>query len=343
VLRSTRWGIDVLQLVNESPFKATIAVFPDRTGIDTLYVIVKATVTLQPHLALAPEQLPLVAADEYYGDPASSSLKAVSDLHIGKPGTDVLITGHARAPRPTTEMNVLVTVAERQKALRVVGDRVWRRDGTPSDPEPFTEMPLVWERAYGGVHRGTDKVLAEEHNPVGCGFLGERELAELEGSAAPNLLDPAAPQDKLGDAGLPACFAPCAPAWLPRREFAGTYDAAWQRSRAPYLPEDFDPRFLQCATGSLRFERFLQGTEPVHLAGMTLSGPIEFAVPTVRPQIDVVVAGSPAAPRAELETLWIEPDDNRATLTWRANLPVDRSVLKVEKVTIRLPPRGAPS
>ena len=66
-------------------------------------------------------------------------------------------------------------------------------------------------------------------------------------------------------------------------------------------------------------------------------------MPTVRPQIEVVVAGSPASPRAELETLWIEPDDNRATLTWRANLPADRKVLKVEKVTIRLPSRGAPS
>jgi hypothetical protein len=333
----------MLQLVNDTPFKATMAVFPDRAGIDTLYVIVKATVNLWPHLALAPEQLPLVMADEYYGDPACSSLKAVSDLHIGKPGTDVLVTGHARAPRPTTEMTVMVSVAERHRTLRVVGDRVWRGDGTAYEPEPFTEMPLVWERAYGGVHQGSDKVLAEERNPVGCGFPGEREPAELEGTPAPNLLDPAAPPEKLGDAAVPVCFAPCAPAWLPRREFAGTYDAAWQRTRAPYLPEDFDPRFLQCAADSFRFERFLQGTEPVQVSGMTLEGPIEFAVPTVRPQIEVVVAGSPASPRAELETLWIEPDDNRATLTWRANLPADRKVLKVEKVTIRLPSRGAPS
>jgi hypothetical protein len=220
---------------------------------------------------------------------------------------------------------------------------VWRGDGTPSDPEPFTEMPLVWERAYGGVHAGAGEVQAEEQNPVGCGFLGEREPEELEGTPAPNLLDPATPLEKLGDAALPACFAPSSPAWLPRREFAGTYDEAWQRSRAPYLPEDFDARFLQCAGESLRFERFLQGTEPVHVSGMTLEGPIDFAVPTVRPQIEVVVAGSPATPRAELETLWIEPDDNRATLTWRASLPVDRKVLKVEKVRIRLPSRGAPS
>jgi hypothetical protein len=154
-------------------------------------------------------------------------------------------------------------------------------------------------------------------------------------------LDPAAPHEKLGDEVMPACFAPTAPAWLPRREFAGTYDAAWQRGRAPYLPDDFDPRFLQCATTEFSFDRFLQGTEPVQISGMSLAGPIEFAVPTVRPQIKVVVAGSPLNARAELETLWIEPDENRASLTWRAHLPVDRKVLKVEKATISLPSRGA--
>jgi hypothetical protein len=334
----------VLQLHNETPFKATMAVLPDRAGIDTLYVIVKATVTLQPRLVLAPEQLPPVMADEYYGDPANTSLKAVSDLHIGKPGTDVLITGRAKAPRPATEMEVRVSVAERQVSLRVLGDRVWRGDGTASEPEPFTEMPLVWERAYGGVHHTGERILAaEERNPVGRGFLGDREPKELEGSPAPNLLDPAAPLEKLGDQAAPACFAPSAPAWLPRRQFAGTYDEAWQRSRAPYLPDDFDPRFLQCASGEMRFERFLQGSEPVRITGMTLEGPIEFSVPTVRPQIEVVVAGSPASPRAELETLWIEPDENRASLIWRAHLGVDRKALKVEKVTISLPQRGSPS
>jgi len=333
----------VLQLLNETPFQATLAVFPDRAGIDTLYVIVKATVTIQPRIALAPEQLPITLADEYHGDPACSSLKAVSDMHIGKPGTDVLITGHARAPRPITEMLVEVSVAERQTTLRVVGDRVWRRDGRPSEPEPFTEMPLVWERAYGGVHATSDQILAEERNPVGRGFLGNRKPPELENSPAPNLLDPAAPQEKLGDAARPACFAPSVAAWLPRRAFAGTYDEAWQRSRAPYLPDDFDPRFLQCASDPLRFDHFLQGSEPVRVSGMTLSEPIEFAVPTVRPQIEVILNGIPVDSHAELETLWIEPDDNRATVTWRSNVPADRKLLSVEKVRVSLPPRGAPS
>ena len=46
----------MLQLQNTTPFKATIAVLPDRSGIDTLFVIVKATATLRPTLSLADEQ-----------------------------------------------------------------------------------------------------------------------------------------------------------------------------------------------------------------------------------------------------------------------------------------------
>ena len=56
----------MLQLDNQTPFKATIALLPDRFGIDTLFVIVKATVTLRPTLALAEVQVPLTMADARY-------------------------------------------------------------------------------------------------------------------------------------------------------------------------------------------------------------------------------------------------------------------------------------
>ena len=43
----------VLQLENQTPFKVAMAVLPDRLGVDTLYVIVKATVDLRPKLSLS--------------------------------------------------------------------------------------------------------------------------------------------------------------------------------------------------------------------------------------------------------------------------------------------------
>jgi hypothetical protein len=325
----------VLQLDNQTPFKSTIALLPDRFGIDTLYVIVKATVTLRPSLALAEVQVPLTMADEYYGEPTETSLRAVSDMHIGKSGTDVLLVGSAWAPnkRPIARMQVGMKVAERQKLILVTGDRVWQ-DGVPSSPQPFESIPLVWERAFGGVHRQGEKVLAEERNPVGCGFSGGRSGGDMQGLRVPNLEDPAAPLQQIGQASPPACLAPIAPSWLPRRAFAGTYDDRWQRTRAPYLPDDFDPRFFQCAAPEFAFDRYLQAGEHVQIVGALPDGPIAFTVPESHLSIAVTIEGTMHRPPANLETLSIEPDENRACFIWRAAVPCDRRALKVQTIVV---------
>lgn len=326
----------MLQIDNHTPFYAVLSVLPNRDAIDTLYVILKATLVLRPKLALAPAQLPVTLADEYYGDPTESSLKAISDFHIGKPGTDVLLIGRAWAPpgHAVREAFVHVMVGERQKSIRVLGDRVWQSDGSPSVPEPFEAMPLVWERAFGGVHVLEDRMLAEERNPIGVGFAGKRSAEELTGHPVPNLEKPGEPLERQGQSLTPACFAPTAPHWLPRRAFAGTYDEDWQRKRAPYLPADFDPRFLQCAAPELTFDRYLLGGEPVEVTGASPEGPIAFPIPAANLRVEVKVAGSVEHPPVNLETILLEPDENRVALTWRAALPCDRKVLRVEKVTV---------
>ena len=171
---------------------------------------------------------------------------------------------------------------------------------------------------------------------MGCGFAGKRNASAVEGQAVPNLEDPLALLSSFGDISTPACFAPVAPSWLPRRNFSGTYDAQWQRNRAPYLPDDFDARFFQCACPELTFDRYLQGGEPVQVLGCTPDGPIQFNMPPIRIYVAAHVDGSIEYPPANLETLIIEPDQNRASFTWRAALPCDRNVLKVEKIVLTL-------
>jgi hypothetical protein len=156
----------------------------------------------------------------------------------------------------------------------------------------------------------------------------------------PNLEDPTTPLQHVGELCNPACFAPTAPHWLPRRAFAGTYDQQWQRTRAPYLPSDFDPRFLSCAAAELTFDRYLQGGEPVEVRGATPDGPIAFALPAAHLEVQVKMEGGLERPPANLETILLEPDENRLCLTWRAALPCDRKVLKIENVTIARRPTG---
>jgi Uncharacterized protein conserved in bacteria (DUF2169) len=83
----------MLQVNNHTPFKTAMAAFPNGHAVDTLYVVVKATFTLFPRLALAEVQAPLALMDEYFGDPGASSIKYASELHIGNGGTDVILFG----------------------------------------------------------------------------------------------------------------------------------------------------------------------------------------------------------------------------------------------------------
>ena len=64
----------MLQLHNDTPFRVALAAFPDRDGVDALFVVVKATFEIGTRLAVAAEQREIVASDRHRGDAANSSL-----------------------------------------------------------------------------------------------------------------------------------------------------------------------------------------------------------------------------------------------------------------------------
>jgi hypothetical protein len=330
----------MLQIKNTSGFAAAMCVFPDEQGVDTLYVVVKGTFRLAPRLERADEQVPVTAADEYHGDPAETSLKAATEMHTGKPATDVILSGSAWAPGGRLADNVVVgmSVAGRKKGVQVFGDRRWSGVLTkPSRPEPFTSIPLRWERSYGGIHKLPDKpgrLLAEERNPAGVGFRGKRATSEAAGQPVPNIEDPTHLIGSYGDAPAPVGFGFIAPSWLPRRALGGTYDAAWEKKRAPYLPADFQPQFLNAAPPDQIFAPYLAGGEPVVIAGASREGQLRFALPTITPAVAIKVAGRHETPPLHLETVLIEPDDNRLCLSWRARLPCDKQALKIQEIAI---------
>jgi hypothetical protein len=326
----------MLQLKNETPLKAALAKFPNAAGVDTIYVVATATFRISPTLQLAEQQLEPVLSDEYYGEPAASSLRCAGELHPGKPSTDVILVGHARAPggKPVTALKVALSVAQREKMLHVVGDRHWL-GWEPSKPAPFVEMPLVYERAFGGKLRTSDDVtLTEERNPVGVGLaLGHARAAV--GDPLPNLEDPSQLLAE-GTCPTPVGFGCIAPAWLPRRAFAGTYDERWQRSRAPYLPEDFQARFLNCASEGLIFDRYLKGGEPIQLMGMSERGPLHTALPACVLEAVFAVRGQSHPAPMQLQTVLIEPDEDRLRLTYHSQFVCDKLTLEVEQIKLRL-------
>ena len=328
----------MLQLKNNTPFITGFALFPNLDGIDTLYLMVKATFVIGNQWTLADKQLPIQEADEYNGEPADSSLKSTSDFHIGKVATDILIYGLACSPKqqPVTQMNIGMEVGSLRKTLRVFGDRVWK-DGQISSANPFVNMPVIYERAFGGQDVIDNRIrAAEQRNPVGKSFVGRKSESEFNNQPLPNIEYPNQLMTSLGDIPAPAGFGPIAPNWQPRVSMAGTYDQNWQTNRAPYLPNDFNQRFLNVAPSDQIYPGFLQGGEPVKIVGMHPEGDFQFNLPAVKLVNSVSIKGKDLSSPFNMETLALYPNQKQLTMTWRASIPCDKKSLKIDQITIGL-------
>jgi hypothetical protein len=132
-----------------------------------------------------------------------------SDMVPGHAGCALVATGVLRREEPVTSARVTVKAGAFLAELDVVGDRVWQARGeelVASEPEPFTEMPLAWTRAFGGAsdYEGTEAPYVL--NAKGRGFYLKRE--EAAGKPLPNLEWPDQRISKWDDRPLPGCFGP---------------------------------------------------------------------------------------------------------------------------------------
>lgn len=137
-------------------------------------------------------------------------LRPDTDFWARKPATDFIVRGSAfpAGGGAVQQMRVSARVGRYEKRIQVFGDRSveWTDRGTIrfGDPEPFEEMPLTWENAYGGIDwrvpvENVNEVavaaeLATDHpgmyprNPFGKGYLVES--GEVEDFVLPNQEDP---------------------------------------------------------------------------------------------------------------------------------------------------------
>ena len=143
----------------------------------------------------------LNAGDVYWDHPMNSSVRYESDFFPFKVATDVVLNGTAYAPggSPTSSCIVSLQVEDRRKSIVVIGNRVALYSGGAApdvtDPEPFTEMDLRYELAYGGtdVYSNLKVPYFYPRNPLGRGFVVANTSKSLDNLTLPKLEDPRAP------------------------------------------------------------------------------------------------------------------------------------------------------
>jgi hypothetical protein len=266
-------------------------------------------------------------SDELWDEekPEGSSLKYASDLCLRKPATDVVVKAEAMSPgkQPQRELDVLVRVGGVERALRVFGARVWYKGLTGlafTPPEPFEAMPLKWELSFGGRDTSTGTLLEEPRNPVGAGFVAD--TSALVHQPLPNVEDPRALIKNEKSRPKPAGVAPIMHHWAPRKDYAGTHDDYWLRERLPLSPLDFDARHNQIAPSELIYPGYLRGGEQVDLYNLCEAGALRFTLPKLSFFVGAQVESGLVSQPVVLDTLILEPNEQRFEMVWRSSVPV---------------------
>ncbi|CAM2011299.1 DUF2169 family type VI secretion system accessory protein [Acanthopleuribacter pedis] len=315
---------------NPTPFSLDYFVTGDARGGQHLTAVLSATFLLPaagayPHGPLQPAaRQKSVSRGERFTAGPESSLLADQQAVLFRPGCDIALYGKARTPGavPLTEMETHLKVGSVEKRVRVYGDRVWKRrlvGLTPSAPEAFAEMPLVYERAYGGrsrYPRGQSGGL-DTRNPVGIGYYESKRAAA--GQPLPNLENPGALIQRYTDRPFAAGYGLISPSWPSRARYAGTFDSFWLAERAPRYPRDIQPRFFQAAHPDLQTLNPLRGDEKVCLTGFSHEGTIQFNLPGLEFLCRCVFRSRRDAGAMALDGLYFDTEAGTVELVYRAS------------------------
>lgn len=259
------------------------------------------------------------------------------DAAIPKTTCEYLIAGKAHPGGQALGCTVHAQVAQTEKSLLVLGDRVWA-GSNPTDPIPFEEMPLTWANAYGG-----EGVAANPHGkgdkPVEIGGQMYHPL--------PNIEDPKKPISSKRHRPDPVGFGPLDIMAPTRRKRAGSYKKKWQKTEYPGMAGDMDWRFFNMAPDDQHLPQPWAGGEAYRFQNLHPSEPlIEGRVPCFETRCFLTRKGGDGSLEeihTQLTTIWFFPDVKRMALIYHGRADIreeDAGDVATTMIAAELP--GAP-
>ena len=331
-----------MDLLNSTGMLAgyTMGMKPD--GRELLVVTVKGTFVIPKHgepVQLAAQQIPLIEADTFTGEPGFSAPSYEVDYAPIKHRCDVLLNGSAYAPqgKPTERTQVGLKLGAWMKTFIVTGNRHWEAGLTisPGNPSKFTVMPITYDVAFGGLdnfHEDENKHSAFMNNPIGKGFHERLSSSLVDGTPMPNTEAVNQPIQNPDDDYQPMAFGPVGRGWSSRLKHAGTYDQDWIDNTFPFLPSDFKEAYYQAAPDDQQIP-YPKGGEEVVMVNLTPEGRIAFNLPVIDlPVVFFRKKGEKHETQAVIDTIVIEPDKDVFTMTWRASLPLKKNMFEIPQV-----------
>ncbi len=254
-----------------------------------------------------PEQVPLIDA------PLPTAFGTFhGDNFMQKDGVDLCVMGTVRPSRPRRAIELGLSVGRGVSSLVVYGDRKWVRAGhlglKPSDPQPFQELPLSYERAYGGKTTYDHEEVVFADNPVGRGYhladvdAVDQPLANIESAAGP-------PVRAWSDRPVVAGWGPYPCFWGLRAREAVTPGEAVLPCVSPRLNNNAHPDLILST---------LPDAAEVRISGLR-AAELVVPVPRLSARFEVAVGGAViAAPTLKVDGVFVWADAGHVTVTGRA-------------------------
>lgn len=329
-------------LLNSTPLPAVIVPLEDQEGRAGWLLLVKCTWRLSSNrMAAAEHQAPILLSAEQrplgeleLDDVQRAALgERINDKVVWldhelapyKPAFDVVVAGYATAPEghAASHVDAGLRIGQRVVAVRAHAPRRWRMSLLGVRPHALSRtvrrVPLSyavadWEGGISPVDRNAPK----------------DALPWLESLAHPT---------RYAIAGRhPTGFGPWPTTAPHRKRHAGTFDAAWQAKRMPRPPLDLNPRCYNVAHPDLQLDAPPSPGTEISLVHLARQPVIQTAMPHLDLSVRTTREGAPLPTEPlRADTLTIEPDLDRMSLTWRAHFLARSSAGPLRQIEVLKP------
>ena len=298
-----------MKFVNETSFEAELIHGPAGPEEHGVVVIIKKTLPLSSSGPQSSFVWP-VSLQNVKTDLAEFPF----DHHFPTAKMDFMVCGFAMAPHgsPVRELRVSLSIGDFHYEQDIVGDRTWKKkllSYSMTDPQPFEQMPLTLERAFGGKLNLESGDIPCLENPDGKGFLVKG--FDPDGVSLPNIERPDKRIKMPFDLPAPTCMTPY--------PFSGKlrYDPLIVNGKLkPFHGEDSHYYFGQ-AHPDLMIDRLKPGVE-VKLCGMHPERDFEWTVPGAKMDCQVEIDGKAHPLQITLDAICIFAHENSVGLKYRA-------------------------
>jgi hypothetical protein len=332
----------------------------DEANEPIMSVLAKRTYRINPgkRVTRAETAKPFVRIDEYYddGEPEWTTVKHEAEFAAYKIATDVIVIGKAYAPygNPVPLADVTVQVGSYRKILRVTGNRhcIYRPNANPlfSDPVPFSEMPIQYDRAYGGHDLLSDTAAPFYYprNDRGIGVVLKNAKETVDNLVLPNIEDPAdlltpdrvvfEKPDNWSRQPLPDGLGWFDRTWYPRCSLTGAIpsyldiESVLREEALGLIPKGqvalsrqfrlpgFDVRFNNGASRGLILP-YLKGDESFKLTKLTPGCALEFQLPGETPSMMLDIGFGEKNLKPIIHTVCVRLEEMQVDIIWRGAHP----------------------